>query len=106
MDSTVSTATSATLALQARRGVTQPLRWMEHVKMERLKQVNGVLPRLAPHSPTPPPKGPTLPPIIGNGNLPFFHRLIHHLKFLFCVKTLPIFSQRLKTSSDCFKGLL
>ncbi|KAI1888901.1 hypothetical protein AGOR_G00173530 [Albula goreensis] len=67
MDSTVSTATSATLALQARRNVAHPLRWMEHVKMERLKQVNGVLPRLGPHSPTPPPKGPALPPITGNG---------------------------------------
>ncbi|XP_064187042.1 transcriptional activator GLI3 isoform X2 [Anguilla rostrata] len=70
MDSTVSTATSATLALQARRGPAQPLRWMEHIKMERLKQVNGVLPRLGPHSPTPPPKGPALPPIIGNGTYP------------------------------------
>ncbi|XP_036377316.1 transcriptional activator GLI3 [Megalops cyprinoides] len=66
MDSTVSTATSATLALQARRSVAHPLRWMEHVKMERLKQVNGVLPKLGPHSP----KGPALPPIIGNGSYP------------------------------------
>ncbi|KAJ8277005.1 hypothetical protein GJAV_G00070350 [Gymnothorax javanicus] len=68
MDSTVSTATSATLGLLARRGGSNPLRWMEHVKMERLKQVNGVLPRLGAHSPTPPPKGPALPPIVGNGN--------------------------------------
>ncbi|XP_015210412.2 transcriptional activator GLI3 isoform X2 [Lepisosteus oculatus] len=63
MDSTVSTATTA-LGLQARRNVAG-MRWMEHVKMERLKQVNGFLPRL---NPTPPPKGPTLPPIIGNGS--------------------------------------
>ncbi|XP_066543427.1 transcriptional activator GLI3 [Amia ocellicauda] len=63
MDSTVSTATTM-LGLQARRNVAG-MRWMEHVKMERLKQVNGVLPRL---NPTPPPKGPTLPPIVGNGS--------------------------------------
>lgn len=61
MDSTVSTATAAMLTLQARRSVGRPLRWMEHIKMERLKQVNGAL------SPTPPPKGSTLPNILGKG---------------------------------------
>uniref|UniRef100_A0A665T7E7 C2H2-type domain-containing protein n=1 Tax=Echeneis naucrates TaxID=173247 RepID=A0A665T7E7_ECHNA len=60
MDSTVSTATAAMLTLQARRSVGRPLRWMEHIKMERLKQVNGALPRLGPLSPTPPPKGSCL----------------------------------------------
>ena len=71
MDSTVSTATAATLALQARRSVGRPMRWMEHMKMERLKQVNGgggPMPRV---SPTPPPKGPaTLPAILGKGKDP------------------------------------
>ncbi|XP_064804959.1 transcriptional activator GLI3-like isoform X1 [Oncorhynchus masou masou] len=74
MDSTVSTATAATLALQARRSVGRPMRWMEHMKMERLKQVNGgggPIPRL---SPTPPPKGPaTLPAILGKD--PYLGRL-------------------------------
>uniref|UniRef100_A0A8C7JJC4 Transcriptional activator GLI3 n=1 Tax=Oncorhynchus kisutch TaxID=8019 RepID=A0A8C7JJC4_ONCKI len=74
MDSTVSTATAATLALQARRSVGRPMRWMEHMKMERLKQVNGgggPMPRL---SPTPPPKGPaTLPAILGKD--PYLGRL-------------------------------
>uniref|UniRef100_A0A7N8XXL9 GLI family zinc finger 3 n=1 Tax=Mastacembelus armatus TaxID=205130 RepID=A0A7N8XXL9_9TELE len=68
MDSTVSTATAAMLTLQARRSVGRPLRWMEHVKMERLKQVNGALPRLGPLSPTPPPKCSTLPTILGKGS--------------------------------------
>uniref|UniRef100_A0A667ZA92 GLI family zinc finger 3 n=1 Tax=Myripristis murdjan TaxID=586833 RepID=A0A667ZA92_9TELE len=68
MDSTVSTATAAMLTLQARRSVGRPLRWMEHIKMERLKQVNGALPRLGPLSPTPPPKGSTLPSILGKGS--------------------------------------
>ncbi|KAF3703737.1 Zinc finger protein GLI3 Neural-specific DNA-binding protein xGLI3 [Channa argus] len=68
MDSTVSTATAAMLTLQARRSVGRPLRWMEHVKMERLKQVNGALPRLGPLSPTPPPKVSTLPNILGKGS--------------------------------------
>lgn len=67
MDSTVSTATAAMLTLQARRSIGRPLRWMEHIKMERLKQVNGALPRLGPLSPTPPPKGSTLPNILGKG---------------------------------------
>ncbi|KAL1006931.1 hypothetical protein UPYG_G00079010 [Umbra pygmaea] len=71
-DSTVSTATAATLALLTRRRVGRPMRWMEHMKMERLKQVNGGggggEPRLGPLSPTPPPKGPTtLPAILGKG---------------------------------------
>ncbi|KAL4623423.1 transcriptional activator GLI3-like [Arapaima gigas] len=61
MDSTVSTAT---MALQARRNVAPP-RWVEHIKMQRLKQVNGILPRLGPTVVT---KGPTLPPITGNGS--------------------------------------
>ncbi|CAB1340619.1 unnamed protein product, partial [Coregonus sp. 'balchen'] len=77
MDSTVSTATAATLALQPRRNVGRPMRWMEHMKMERLKQVNGggaPMPRLGPLSPTPPPKGPaTLPAILGKG--PYLGRL-------------------------------
>uniref|UniRef100_A0A8C9WI40 GLI family zinc finger 3 n=1 Tax=Scleropages formosus TaxID=113540 RepID=A0A8C9WI40_SCLFO len=61
MDSTVSTAT---LTLQARRSVAPP-RWVEHIKMQKLKQVNGILPRLCP---TAVPKGPTLPSITGNGS--------------------------------------
>ncbi|KAM8882442.1 transcriptional activator GLI3 isoform 1-T2 [Synchiropus picturatus] len=68
MDSTVSTATAAMLTLQSRRSVGRPLRWMEHIKNERLKQVNGALPRLGPLSPTPPPKGSTLPNILGKGS--------------------------------------
>ncbi|XP_041823555.1 LOW QUALITY PROTEIN: transcriptional activator GLI3 [Melanotaenia boesemani] len=68
MDSTVSTATAAMLTLQARRSIGRPLRWMEHMKMERLKQVNGALPRLGPLSPTPPPKGSTAPNILGKGS--------------------------------------
>ncbi|XP_074055325.1 transcriptional activator GLI3 isoform X3 [Macrotis lagotis] len=62
MDSTISTATTA-LALQARRNTTGT-KWMEQVKAERFKQVNGMLPRL---NPIPPPKAPVLAPIIGNG---------------------------------------
>ncbi|XP_060103653.1 transcriptional activator GLI3 isoform X2 [Heteronotia binoei] len=62
MDSTISTATTA-LGLQARRNMTET-KWMEQVKLERLKQINGVLPRL---NPMPPSKAPTLPPLIGNG---------------------------------------
>ncbi|XP_047424112.1 transcriptional activator GLI3 isoform X2 [Mugil cephalus] len=68
MDSTVSTATAAMLTLQARRSIGRPLRWMEHMKMERLKQVNGALPRLGPLSPTPPPKGSTVPSVLGKGS--------------------------------------
>ncbi|XP_050954009.1 transcriptional activator GLI3 [Labeo rohita] len=70
MDSTVSTATTtaATLALQSRRSVGRPLRWMEHVKMERLRQVNGAVPRLGHMSPTPPPKGQALPALTGKGS--------------------------------------
>ncbi|XDV47195.1 hypothetical protein PO909_016895 [Leuciscus waleckii] len=70
MDSTVSTATAttATLALQTRRSVGRPLRWMEHVKMERLRQVNGAVPRLGHLSPTPPPKGQALPALTGKGS--------------------------------------
>lgn len=69
MDSTVSTATTtvATLALQTRRSVGRPLRWMEHVKMERLRQVNGAVPRLGHMSPTPPPKSQALPALTGKG---------------------------------------
>uniref|UniRef100_A0A8D2L3L2 GLI family zinc finger 3 n=1 Tax=Varanus komodoensis TaxID=61221 RepID=A0A8D2L3L2_VARKO len=62
MDSTISTATTA-LGLQARRHMTET-KWMEQVKLERLNQINGVLPRL---NPIPPSKAPTLPPLIGNG---------------------------------------
>ncbi|XP_061614313.1 transcriptional activator GLI3 isoform X1 [Phyllopteryx taeniolatus] len=68
MDSTISTATAATLTLQARRSVGRPLRWMEHLKMERLKQVNGAMPRLGPLAPTPPPKGSALAGIQGKGS--------------------------------------
>uniref|UniRef100_A0A8C5HYS0 C2H2-type domain-containing protein n=1 Tax=Gouania willdenowi TaxID=441366 RepID=A0A8C5HYS0_GOUWI len=68
MDSTISTATAAMLTLQARRSIGRPLRWMEHMKMERLKQVNGTLPRLGPLSPTPPFKGSTVPNIPGKGS--------------------------------------
>lgn len=71
MDSTVSTASTAMLTLQARRSVGRPLRWMEHVKMERLKQVNEALPRLGPLSPTPPPKVSMLPNILGKGESHF-----------------------------------
>ncbi|KAM6202152.1 transcriptional activator GLI3 [Rhynchocyon petersi] len=62
MDSTISTATTA-LALQARRNATGT-KWMEHVKLERLKQVNGMLPRL---NPILPPKAPAVTPLVGNG---------------------------------------
>nr|XP_061809996.1 transcriptional activator GLI3-like [Nerophis lumbriciformis] len=69
MDSTVSTATAAMLTLQARRSVGRPLRWMEHMKMERLKQVNGAMPRLGPLAPMPPPKGSALAGIQGKGSI-------------------------------------
>lgn len=72
MDSTVSTASTAVLTLQARRSVGRSLRWMEHVKMERLKQVNEALPRLGPLSPTLPPKVSTLPNILGKGEILLF----------------------------------
>lgn len=62
MDSTISTATTA-LALQARRNPAGT-KWMEHVKLERLTQVNGMLPRL---NPILPPKAPAVSPLIGNG---------------------------------------
>ncbi|XP_062969847.1 transcriptional activator GLI3 [Cynocephalus volans] len=62
MDSTISTATTA-LALQARRNPAGT-KWMEHVKLERLKQVNGMLPRL---NPVLPHKAPAVSPVIGNG---------------------------------------
>uniref|UniRef100_A0AAR2J4Y0 C2H2-type domain-containing protein n=1 Tax=Pygocentrus nattereri TaxID=42514 RepID=A0AAR2J4Y0_PYGNA len=72
MDSTVSTATAtaAALALQTRRSLGRPLRWMEQVKMERLRQVNGGIPRLGHLSPTLPPKGQALPALIGKGSCP------------------------------------
>ncbi|XP_043544840.1 transcriptional activator GLI3-like isoform X1 [Chiloscyllium plagiosum] len=63
MDSTVSTATSA-LGLQARRNLTGT-RWMEQLKVERLKQVNGLLPRV---NNIPATKNTTLPPITGSGS--------------------------------------
>ncbi|XP_062922726.1 transcriptional activator GLI3-like [Mobula hypostoma] len=63
MDSTVSTATTA-LGLQARRNLTGT-RWMEQLKMERLKQVNGFLPRV---NAVPATKNITLPPLPGNGS--------------------------------------
>ncbi|KAM5302338.1 transcriptional activator GLI3 isoform 2-T2 [Glossophaga mutica] len=61
MDSTISTATTA-LALQARRNPAGT-KWIEHVKLERLKQVNGMLPRL---NPILPPKAPAVSPLLGN----------------------------------------
>ncbi|KAM6449755.1 transcriptional activator GLI3 isoform 1-T2 [Liasis olivaceus] len=62
MDSTISTATTA-LGLQTRRNMTET-KWMEQIKLEKLKQINGVLPRL---NPMPSSKAPALPPLIGNG---------------------------------------
>ncbi|XP_005365500.1 transcriptional activator GLI3 isoform X2 [Microtus ochrogaster] len=62
MDSTISTATTA-LALQARRNPAGT-KWMEHIKLERLKQVNGMFPRLNPILPS---KAPAVSPLIGNG---------------------------------------
>ncbi|KAL7976859.1 hypothetical protein Chor_008808 [Crotalus horridus] len=61
MDSTISTATTG-LGLQTRRNMTET-KWMEQVKLEKLKQINGVLPRL---NPMPSSKAPALPPLIGN----------------------------------------
>ncbi|XP_078396253.1 transcriptional activator GLI3-like [Cetorhinus maximus] len=63
MDSTVSTATTA-LGLQARRNLTGT-RWMEQLKVERLKQVNGLLPRV---NTIPATKNTTLPPLPGSGS--------------------------------------
>ncbi|KAM4688609.1 transcriptional activator GLI3 [Discoglossus pictus] len=62
MDSTISTATTG-LGVHGRRIMTGT-KWMEQVKVERVKQVNGMLPRL---NPVPPSKAPTLPPITGHG---------------------------------------
>ncbi|XP_026793644.1 transcriptional activator GLI3 isoform X2 [Pangasianodon hypophthalmus] len=61
------TATTATLALQPRRSLSQPLRWMEQIKMERLRQVNGGTSRLGHLSPTAPSKGHSLPSLTGKG---------------------------------------
>lgn len=49
-------------------------KWMEQVKLERLKQVNGMLPRL---NPVPPSKAPTLPPLIGNGEIHIIGVITH-----------------------------
>ncbi|XP_063778553.1 transcriptional activator GLI3 isoform X2 [Pseudophryne corroboree] len=62
MDSTISTATTG-LGLQGRRIMTGT-KWMEQVKVERIKQINGMLPRL---NPIPPSKALSLPPHTGNG---------------------------------------
>ncbi|XP_075068644.1 transcriptional activator GLI3 isoform X2 [Mixophyes fleayi] len=62
MDSTISTATTG-LGLQGRRIMTGT-KWMEQVKVERIKQINGMLPRL---NPVPPSKTLSLPPHTGNG---------------------------------------
>ncbi|KAL4635482.1 transcriptional activator GLI3 isoform X2 [Arapaima gigas] len=70
MDSTVSTGTFAATVLRARCTVSHPLRWMECVKMERLQQLNGSFPQLVLHSPTATSRGPSLPPIAGNGSYP------------------------------------
>lgn len=82
MDSTVSTATAAMLTLQARRSIGRPLRWMEHIKMERLKQVNGALPRLGPLSPTPPPKASAVPNMLGKGKGNFYIFKCHFVHFI------------------------
>ncbi|XP_063308198.1 transcriptional activator GLI3 isoform X1 [Pelobates fuscus] len=63
MDSTISTATTG-LGLQGRRIMTGT-KWIEQIKTERIKQVNGMLPRL---NPVPPSKAQTLPSITGNGS--------------------------------------
>uniref|UniRef100_A0A4W4EXF1 C2H2-type domain-containing protein n=1 Tax=Electrophorus electricus TaxID=8005 RepID=A0A4W4EXF1_ELEEL len=72
MDCTVSTATApaCALTLRTRRGLGRPLRWMEQVKMERLRQVNGSVPRLGHLSPTLPPTGQVLPVLTGKGPCP------------------------------------
>ncbi|XP_053324375.1 transcriptional activator GLI3 [Spea bombifrons] len=62
MDSTISTATAG-VGLQGRRFMNGT-KWIEQVKVERVKQVNGMLPRL---NPVPPAKLQSLPPITGNG---------------------------------------
>ncbi|XP_060717457.1 transcriptional activator GLI3 isoform X2 [Tachysurus vachellii] len=69
MVSTVSTATAtaATLALQSHRSLGQPLRWMEQVKMDRLRQVNGETSRLGHLSHTAPSKVHSLPTLTGKG---------------------------------------
>lgn len=57
-------------------------KWMEQVKLERLKQVNGMLPRL---NPVPPSKAPTLPPLIGNGKICGMEAMtLFVLRFLGC----------------------
>lgn len=75
MVSTVSTAiaTAATLALQPHRNLGQPLRWMEQVKMLRLRQVNEGTSRLGHLSHTAPSKGHSLPSLTKKGKpLPQF----------------------------------
>ncbi|XP_058232336.1 transcriptional activator GLI3 isoform X2 [Hemibagrus wyckioides] len=69
MVSTVSTATAtaATLAIQPRRSLGQPLRWMEQVKMDRLRQVNGGTSRLGHLSLTAPSKVHSPPSLTGKG---------------------------------------
>ncbi|KAF4075886.1 hypothetical protein AMELA_G00224040 [Ameiurus melas] len=69
MVSTVSTAaaTAATVALQPCRSLGQPLRWMEQVKMERLRQVNGGTSRLGHLSPTASSKSHSLPSLTMKG---------------------------------------
>ncbi|XP_027032444.2 transcriptional activator GLI3 isoform X2 [Tachysurus fulvidraco] len=66
---TVSTATAiaATLALQSHRSLGQPLRWMEQVKIDRLRQVNGETSRLGHLSHTAPSKVHSLPTLTGKG---------------------------------------
>lgn len=63
------TATAATLSLQTHRSLGQPLRWMEQVKMERLRQVNGGTSKLGHLSPTAPSKGHILPSLTGKGKI-------------------------------------
>lgn len=61
------TATAATLALQPRRSLGPRLHWMEQVKRERLRQVNGGTSRLGHLSPTALSKGHSLPSLTVKG---------------------------------------
>lgn len=71
--STVSTDTDmeTILALQTCRNLGQPLRWMEQVKMERLRQVNRETSRLGHVLPNAAFKGHCLPSLTGKGKALF-----------------------------------
>lgn len=58
-------------------------KWMEQVKLERLKQINGVLPRL---NPMPPSKAPALPPLIGNGEICSFNAICLFVLLEACIQ--------------------